>query len=109
MAATTLCTALLLSATITQSAAPIDVRVGIVAYEDFLGEYSEYQQLFAEIAQREPSLHFRLAVGSYGEVLHWIDHQQTPLVKSPYAVAGVNDDAAPEKTGNWLEVDLTWE
>ena len=42
-------------------------------------------------------------------IQNWIDHQQTPLFKQPYAVAGVNDDAAPEKTGNWLEVDLTWE
>ncbi len=97
MAATTLCTALLLSATFTQSAAPIDVRVGIVAYEDFLGEYSEYQQLFAEIAQREPNMHFRLAVGSYGEVLHWIDHQQIDLaILTPGVFAGL---LAPQASG----------
>ena len=91
MAALPLLTALLLSATSAQPApASIDVRVGIVAYEDFHQEYAEFEQLFAEIARREPNMHFRLAVGSYGEVLHWIDSQQIDLaILTPGVFAGL--------------------
>lgn len=55
---------------------PVTVRVGIVAYEDFHREYDQFESIFGDMARRDPLLRFKLAVGSYGEVLHWLDGQQ---------------------------------
>ncbi len=59
--------------------ASIDIRVGVVAYEDFHNELEHFEELFAELSRQEPSLRFRLAVGSYGDVTHWLDEQQVDL------------------------------
>lgn len=54
-------------------AAPRELRVGLVAYEDFDAEYRRWQRVFAAIGPKhEPPLRFRLAVGTYGDVLHWL-------------------------------------
>jgi len=84
-------TTLLLALTVSQSAnEPVDVRVGIVAYEDFHDEYAQFAGIFAEIARRDPQLHFRLAVGSYGHVLHWLDRQQIDVaILTPGVFAGL--------------------
>jgi len=69
---------------------PVDVRVGMVAYEDFHGEKERYERLFRELARRDPSFRFRLAVGSYGDVLHWIDSRSVDLaILTPGAFAGM--------------------
>ncbi len=97
MISLSLLTAILLSATSAQpAAASLEVRVGIVAYEDFHQEYSHFDRLFAEIAHREPTMRFRLAVGTYGDVLHWIDRQQVDVaILTPGVFAGLmsHDDA----------------
>ena len=50
-----------------------------MAYEDFHNELEHFEELFAELSRQEPSLRFRLAVGSYGDVTHWLDEQQVDL------------------------------
>jgi len=68
----------------------IDVRVGIVAYEDFHGELEHFEQFFAELSRRDPALHFQLAVGSYSDVLHWLDRRLVDVaVLTPGAFASV--------------------
>jgi predicted acylesterase/phospholipase RssA/ABC-type phosphate/phosphonate transport system substrate-binding protein len=53
--------------------APIEVRAAVVAFEDFHEQWGRWEQLFAELSgQSNPPLHFRLAAGTYGDVLHWI-------------------------------------
>lgn len=59
-----------------QSAPGSRLRVGIVGYEDFHGEYAQFEAIFSGIAERDPTMRFQLAVGSYGQVLHWLDRQQ---------------------------------
>ncbi|NUQ61186.1 MAG: patatin-like phospholipase family protein [Pirellulales bacterium] len=60
--------------------APQEIRVGLVAYEDFDAEYRQWQRAFAAIGrQHEPPLHFRLAVGTYGDVLHWLRREMIDM------------------------------
>ncbi len=73
--------------------APIDVRVAIVAYEDFEQELERFETLFAELSKRDAGLRFRLAVGSYGDVLHWMDRGLTDLaILTPGVFAGTLRD-----------------
>lgn len=58
---------------------PINVRVAIVAYEDFHSEMAKYEELFSQLSRHDPAFHFQIAVGSYGEVVHWIDRQTVDL------------------------------
>ncbi len=83
--------ALLLTMTPASSdAVPVEVRVGIVAYEDFHEEYARFEEVFADIARRDPAMHFKLAIGSYGHVLHWLDRQQIDVaVLTPGVFAGL--------------------
>ncbi len=99
MLSTAFFTSVLLSATFQpHPAASIDVRVGIVAYEDFRQESTEFERLLAEVVKRDPELHFQLAVGSYGEVLHWLDRQQIDLaILTPGVFAGL----LTRKEGQW--------
>ena len=66
---------LLLAAAVTPAAeTPIDVRVGIVAFQDFHQERDRYERLFSDLSDSsQQPIHFRLATGTYGDVLHWID------------------------------------
>lgn len=61
------------------SSAGVELRVGVVAYEDFRHEIGYFEALFAELSQTNPGLRFRMAVGSYGDVAHWLDEQQVDL------------------------------
>ncbi len=81
---------LLLAASPADVSAPIDVRVGIVAYEDFRDEYAQFETIFRNLSERDPQFHFQLAVGSYGHVLHWLDRQQIDVaVLTPGVFAGL--------------------
>ncbi len=50
------------------------IRVAVVAYEDFQARLDHWQQILARIGSAgEARLEFRLAVGTYGDVLHWVE------------------------------------
>lgn len=51
-----------------------EVRVGVVAFEDFHGALEQTQKVLRELAVKEESIQFRLAAGTYGDVLHWLRH-----------------------------------
>ena len=54
----------------------LEVRVGVVAFEDSARTASDYERLFQELtADVERPVRFRLAVGTYGDVLYWLDRQ----------------------------------
>lgn len=77
---------------------PIDIRVGIVAYEDFQEEYIQFESIFAEFSRRDPGMRFKLAVGTYGHVLHWLDRQQIDIaILTPGVFAGL----LTSDNGNW--------
>jgi predicted acylesterase/phospholipase RssA/ABC-type phosphate/phosphonate transport system substrate-binding protein len=76
-----------------EPSASVEVRVGIVAYEDFREEYAQFETIFADLAQRDPAMRFKLAVGSYGHVLQWLDRGQIDVaVLTPGAFAGLMAD-----------------
>ncbi len=100
----------------------IDVRVGIVAYEDFQVERTELAQVFERISARQSAYRFRLAAGSYGDVLHWLDKGYldiailTPGIFASALQSGRSPDAAPpfqyvatvglpEATSTWAASD----
>ncbi|HEV3003668.1 MAG TPA: patatin-like phospholipase family protein, partial [Pirellulales bacterium] len=69
-----LITCVLVVAAPTREAQPIDVRVGVVAFQDFQTSMAQYQRLFRELADGfERPVRFKLAIGTYGDVLHWLD------------------------------------
>ena len=53
---------LLVTASIAQ--APVEVRVGLVAYEDFHREIQEFEGFFAGLSRQDPSLRFQIAAGT---------------------------------------------
>ncbi|MBT6154224.1 MAG: PhnD/SsuA/transferrin family substrate-binding protein [Planctomycetaceae bacterium] len=62
----------------------VDVRIGIVAFEDFRAEQNRFSALLGELSRRDPKLRFQIAVGTYGDVLHWIRRRQVDIaVLSP--------------------------
>src|SRR6185437_11927778 len=67
---------LLLAACQPTQAAEIDVRVGVVAYQDFDRGAAEFERLFDDLARSiERPVRFRLAIGTYGDVVYWLDKQ----------------------------------
>ena len=57
-----------------EAAPPLEVRVGLLAYEDFRQEVQDYDRLFAKLSQTSTSpVRFRLATGTYADILHWLD------------------------------------
>lgn len=55
---------------------PIEVRVGIVAYQDSRAEVDRFQRLLAEIAAGSPRpFEIRFAIGTYGDVMHWMNRK----------------------------------
>jgi len=73
-----------------QNSTSTEIRVAIVAYEDFHSEVEQFERVFAAISRKDPSLQFQLAVGSYGEALHWIDRRLVDLaLLTPGVFAGL--------------------
>jgi predicted acylesterase/phospholipase RssA len=55
-------------------ASGVEVRVGVVAYEDFDHQAGDLERLFKELsAASKPPVRFRLATGTYGDVIYWLD------------------------------------
>ncbi|MDG2222824.1 MAG: PhnD/SsuA/transferrin family substrate-binding protein [Rubripirellula sp.] len=83
--------------------AEVKVRVGIVAYEDFEQELADYEQFFAGLTEKDRELSFELAVGSYSEVLHWLEVQSIDLaILTPGACASVMTDDPAFATWDYL-------
>jgi len=58
------------------AAAAVNVRVGVVAFEDFDREYSKWERVLGDLGRgSDPALKFELAVGTYGDLLHWMDRE----------------------------------
>jgi len=82
------------------SAKPLEIRVGIVAFEDFQGESERSEKLLAELsASHTTPVRFRLAIGTYGDVAHWL---QKGLVDVAIVTPGLlietgGDKAEPER------------
>lgn len=75
----------------------LDVRVGVVAFEESARAASDYQRLFAELADEvERPVRFRLALGTYGDVLYWLDKE---LVDVAVLTPGVFVQALPLRRG----------
>ena len=97
MTGLSLISAMLISSGFGQTSSPqINVRVAIVAYEDFHAEVEHFEHLFAELSRRDPALRFQLALGSYGEVVHWMDRQ---LVDLAILTPGVFASLLPSEAG----------
>lgn len=83
--------------------AEIVVRVGIVAYEDFESELAHYEQFFSGLSAKDSEVSFQLAVGSYGEVLHWVERQLVDLaILTPGVFASVMSDDPNAATCDYL-------
>jgi predicted acylesterase/phospholipase RssA/ABC-type phosphate/phosphonate transport system substrate-binding protein len=55
-------------------ARPVELRVGIVAFQSFQTSIDPYERLFRDLADDfDRPMRFRLAIGTYGDVLHWLE------------------------------------
>jgi predicted acylesterase/phospholipase RssA/ABC-type phosphate/phosphonate transport system substrate-binding protein len=80
--------------------APIEIRVGIVAYQDSRADVERFQQLLQGLAAASPRpLEIRFALGTYGDVLHWMNRRYIDVaVMSPGIFAEtLKSDAANEQ------------
>lgn len=50
-----------------------EVRLGIVAFEDFRGAVEQAKHVLADLSRADPSIRFKVAAGTYGDVLHWLE------------------------------------
>jgi predicted acylesterase/phospholipase RssA len=83
--------------------AEISVRVGIVAYEDFESELAHYERFFGGLTAKDSEVSFQLAVGSYGEVLHWVERQLVDLaILTPGVFASVMSEDPASATCQYL-------
>jgi predicted acylesterase/phospholipase RssA/ABC-type phosphate/phosphonate transport system substrate-binding protein len=74
----------------------LDVRVGIVAYQDFHLELGRLDGLLAELSKANPALRFRLAPGTYADVVHWLERDTIDVaVLSPGVFAETQKGEAP--------------
>jgi ABC-type phosphate/phosphonate transport system substrate-binding protein len=71
------------------AAETVDIRVGVLAYEDFADELPRYEAMFAKLARASSAaLSFRLAVGTYGDLTYWLDRGHVDLaIVSPGVLA----------------------
>lgn len=82
----------------------VDVRIGVVAFEDFDAERQRYQSVLTELSRRDAALRFRIAVGTYGDVLHWIRRRQVDIaVLSPGVFAELIGGMADETSSDPFE------
>jgi predicted acylesterase/phospholipase RssA/ABC-type phosphate/phosphonate transport system substrate-binding protein len=49
------------------------VRIGIVAFQDFERRFEDWERILSRAAPRAPGMQFQLALGTYSDVLHWLD------------------------------------
>jgi predicted acylesterase/phospholipase RssA/ABC-type phosphate/phosphonate transport system substrate-binding protein len=83
----------------------VNVRVGIVAFQDFQEGLDRYDRLFSDLERdSRGKLHFQLASGTYGDLLHWIDRGLVDVaVLSPGVFAEVMGSSAEGKGGGTCE------
>jgi predicted acylesterase/phospholipase RssA/ABC-type phosphate/phosphonate transport system substrate-binding protein len=76
---------------------PPEIRVGIVAFEDFQNESERAEKLLAELAAAsDKAIRFKLAVGTYGDVAHWLG---TALIDVAVVTPGLYVEMARGETG----------
>src|SRR5262245_13825107 len=80
---------------------PIELRVGIVAYQDSRADVDRFRQQLLELAAGSPRpMHIRFALGTYGDVRHWMDRKTIDVaVLSPGVFADTMKSATDE--GRW--------
>ena len=49
-----------------------ELRVGIVAIDDAEAEFAAWSRLFQDFMEEHPGLQVRVALGTYGDLIHWM-------------------------------------
>ena len=82
------------------AASPLDVRVGLLAYEDFRAELRDYDRLFTALSRSSARpVRFRLAAGTYADVLHWLDRGQIDVALVTSGVVARECAAGQDRSG----------
>jgi len=56
------------------AAEEFDVRIGLVAFEDYQSRLDHWRELLTSATRgSDPAIRFHVATGTYGEVLHWLE------------------------------------
>ena len=61
-----------------------EVRLGVVAIDDFNAEEQKWSELLNKLsAGQSPPIRFRLAIGTYADVRHWLDEATVDVAVLP--------------------------
>ena len=89
---------------VAQPVSPVVIRVGVVAFEDFEAEFQRWHRVFSQFQQKhDATVKFELAVGTYGDLLHWMEKGfvdlavLTPGVFSEYFRGLAQENSAARK------------
>ena len=83
-----------------EAAPPLEVRVGLLAYGDFRREVQDYDRLFAELSRTSAApVRFRLASGTYADILHWLDRGQIDIAIVTSGIVAQECGAGREEGG----------
>ena len=59
---------------VAQPVGPVVIRIGVVAFEDFDSEFQRWHHVFSQFQRKhDATVNFELAVGTYGDLLHWME------------------------------------
>ena len=87
-----------------QPVGPVVIRIGVVAFEDFDSEFQRWHHVFSQFQRKhDATVNFELAVGTYGDLLHWMEKGfvdlavLTPGVFSEYVHGIEQENSTPRK------------
>jgi predicted acylesterase/phospholipase RssA len=72
----------LFAITLARASDPLTVRVGVISYEDFGKTFDDYKGIFSKLSKSMAGgrpVTFRIAVGTYGDVLDWYNRNLIDL------------------------------
>ena len=79
-----------------------DIRVGVVAIDDFTAEQQKWGELLHELsASQTPTIRFRLAVGTYADVRHWLEEATVDVAVLPPGAFASGRQADREGRVQW--------
>ncbi len=79
-----------------------EVRVGVVAIDDFNAEQQKWSELLHELsASQTPTIRFRLAIGTYADVRHWLEEATVDVAVLPPGAFASGRQADSEGRVQW--------
>src|SRR5678816_4353433 len=83
--------------------APLVIRVGAIYYDDSDAQYAAINDILSTLEKqsKDPAITFKLAVGTYDEIMNWYESDQIDLaIMNPGPLALLIDKFSPQELKN---------